>query len=119
MVGGSCSFGARVRWTCDSKCGLEPRVSVAVRTPLVVLPARCALAAAADKPDGRSIVLRSSPDPTAGNHAIASQAPAEEGLGPRVHEVRETETSTCMLADHVVPGDSLLTMPKTPAVFAG
>lgn len=87
-------------------------------TPSRVFPARYALAVAADTRDGHSIVLRSSPDPTAGNHATVSQALAQEGLGPRIHEVRETETSTCMVADRVVPGDSLLTVPKSPTIFA-
>lgn len=87
-------------------------------TPSMVFPARYALAVAAKARDGRALVLRSSPDPAAGSHATVSQALAQEGLGPAVHEVLVTETGTWMVADRVVPGDSLLRMPITPAVFA-
>lgn len=86
-------------------------------TPSLVFPARYALAVAAETRDGRALVFRSSPDPAAGHHATVSQALADEELGPAIHEVIVTETGTWMVANRVVPGDSLLTMPITPAVF--
>lgn len=86
--------------------------------PSLVFPARYALAVAATTRDGRDLVLRSSADPAAGDHASVSQALAHEGLGPTIHEVVVNETSTCMVADRVVPGDSLLTLPRSPAIFA-
>lgn len=71
--------------------------------PVRVLPARFALVVAASTAD-RSIVVRSTADPHGPKQAIAAEVLAELGIGPAVHDVVTSSTSTSVVMDEVWPG---------------
>lgn len=68
-----------------------------------VLPARFALVVVASTAD-RSIVVRSTADPHGPKQAIAAEVMAEIGIGPAVHDVVTSSTSTSVVMDEVRPG---------------
>lgn len=74
--------------------------------PVRVLPARFGLVVEA-RADGHDLVLRSSPDPAAGDQAAVARALAGLHVAPAVHEIVSTPCATWTVMDRVLPGTSL------------
>lgn len=90
-------------WLADATADVLTLCKRHSAIPVRVLPARFALVVAAAAP-GRSLVLRSTADPRGREHAVVAQALAELDVGPQVHEVVSTSSSTCVVMNEIQPG---------------
>lgn len=75
--------------------------------PRQVLPARYGFVVEVETPRATRLVLRSTPDPNAEFQTAVVGKLAELGIGPRIHEVMATDTSTWTVSERIIPGSSL------------
>lgn len=84
--------------------------------PEQVLPARYGFVVTAEGAGGK-LVLRASADPNGPSQAKVAAKLGEIAVGPRVHEVINTETGTWTVMERVEPGDSFSDVPPTDSAI--
>jgi streptomycin 6-kinase len=110
-VPGDVARAVRARWPdraqawCDAAEGeLVELCSRYNARPVQVMQARFGFVIAARTVDGVELVMRSTADPAGPSQARAARLLAEIGIGPRVHDVIETQTGTWAVMDQIRPG---------------